>query len=149
MTRRTVLRNWVMVLAGLSVVAGSADAKDSRTLKLTNPCQINGKALPAGEYTLSWVSHSPQATLTLTRGKEAVVTFQGKWVERDVKYERNMIVYDTKPDGSMTVVEIRLAGMRQALVIGTTAPGSSKVLIPRAEPARCFERAPLLGLQLG
>ena len=77
----------------------------------------NGTEIPAGVYAVTYESHSPTATVTFKQGKSVVATVDGKWVDRDVKYESNAIVYRTNPEGTRTLLEIRFAGKKQALVL--------------------------------
>ena len=106
-------------MAGLTVlvlVTASSFAKGSRTISISYPATLGGVQLAAGHYDLSFEQHSPEATVTLARGKTVVVSTQGKVVERDTKYQRNMVVFETKSDGSQVVSEIRLGGTNQAIV---------------------------------
>ena len=45
-----------------------------------------------------------------------MVTAMGKWVDRGAKYREDAFVYTNNPDGSHTLLEIRFAGQKQALV---------------------------------
>ena len=114
-----------LVLAVLAVLsAASAFAKNERQITLVNGVAVNGTALPAGNYKVDWVSHSPEATVTFYRGKEAVATVQGKWVDRGSKYSQNAVVYADHSDGSKSIVEFRFAGMSQALVLASAGGAS-------------------------
>jgi hypothetical protein len=108
----------------LVLAAASALAKNERRLTITNDASIGGKTLQAGNYNVDWVSHSPQATVTFYSGKDAVATVEGKWVDRGSEYKQNAVLYENHPDGSRSIVEIRFAGMKQALVLGSPAPTS-------------------------
>lgn len=112
------------VLVILVLAAASAFAKNGRQLTITNDASIGAKTLHAGNYTVDWVSHSPQATVTFYSGKEAVAMVEGKWVDRGSEYKQNAVLYENHPDGSRSIIEIRFAGMKQALVLGSPAPTS-------------------------
>jgi hypothetical protein len=77
---------------------------------------LNGQKLTAGFYEISWVSHSPEATVTFVRAGQVMVTAMGRWVDRGAKYKTNAFVYTNNADGSHTLLEIRFAGKNQALV---------------------------------
>lgn len=108
------------LLAVLVALTASAWArtKDSRTLKLEYPVKLSGTELPAGVYKLAWGSGTPDGKVTLEKGKEVVGTLEGKWVERDSKYDHDTVVYDARPDGSRHLSEIRFAGSNKVLVVG-------------------------------
>jgi hypothetical protein len=107
------------VLVILVLSAASALAKNERRLNISNNASISGTMLRAGNYKVDWVSHSPEATVTFYSGKEAVATVKGKWVDRGSEYKQNAVLYENHADGSRSIIEIRFAGMKQALVLGS------------------------------
>ena len=120
---RTYGRVWLFTqLLGLLLIASiSAFADNSKTLKVFDSASIQGTQIPAGEYKVTWESHSPEATVKFFKGKNTVATVVGKWVDRDIQYDRNMVVSEKKSDGSVVIIEIRFAGMNKALVFGETS----------------------------
>ena len=70
----------------------------------------------AGRYDITWEQHSPDVTVTFAKGKEVIVTAKGRMESRSTKYQRNMIVYTTQPDGSQTINELRIGGTSSAIV---------------------------------
>ncbi len=105
-----------VTLAILLMATLSAVAQNTGTLNLGYSASLKGKQLAAGEYKVVWETHSPDAAVTLTQKKKVIATVQGKWVDRDTKYEANSAVYSVNPDGSRTILEIRFAGRKGALV---------------------------------
>jgi len=110
---KSVMAVIIILAASLSAMAGN-----TRTFTFDNPVQLNGTDIMPGYYTIDWVSHSPEATVTFTKNGQVVATAAGKWVERDKKYRQDGVVYTTNSDGSRRLVELRSAGMKQALVFG-------------------------------
>lgn len=94
----------------------SAWANNEKTLPFRTDVTLNGTTLTAGFYEISWVSHSPEATVTFVRAGHVMVTAMGKWVDRGAAYKADSLVYSNNPDGSHTLLEIRFAGKNQALV---------------------------------
>ena len=105
-------------VVGLIVLAlsFSAWANNGKTLSFRTNVTLNGSKLASGYYEISWVSHSPEATVTFTRAGQVMATAMGKWVDRGVKYHADAVVYSTNPDGTHTLLELRFAGKTQALV---------------------------------
>jgi hypothetical protein len=102
---------------GLLLAAGiSAAAKESRTIKLDHAIVLQGKKVPAGWYKVEWQTHSPEATVNLLQERKLVVSTEGRLELRDRKSSCDSVVYDTAPDGSMTLLEIRFAGSNKVLV---------------------------------
>ena len=113
-----------LAVAILLMAALSAVAQNARTLKVPYSASVNGKQLAAGEYKVTWQTHSPEATVNFSQKKEVVATVEGKWVDRETKYEANAVVYSNNPDGSRTILEVRFAGLKGALVFGEESPKS-------------------------
>lgn len=112
-TRKLSLLIFVMLLLNLS-----ARASNSKTLAFTTEVTLNGSKLPPGYYEIRWVSHSPEASVTLVRAGHVMVTAMGKWVKRGAKYKADALVYTNNADGSHMLLEIRFAGRSAALVFG-------------------------------
>jgi uncharacterized protein YfaP (DUF2135 family) len=118
----TSVRRLTVMLAILLLAALSAVAQNARTLKVPYSASLNGKQLAAGEYKVTWETHSPEATVNFMQKQAVVATVEGKWVDRDIKYPANAIVYSRNPDGSRTILEVRFAGLKGALVFGEESP---------------------------
>ena len=114
---RITLTLAILLMAVLSPVAHSA-----RTVKLAYSASVSGKELAAGVYDVTWQTHSPEATVNFAQKNEVVATVEGKWVDRDTKYQANAVVYSNNPDGSRTILEVRFAGLKGALVFGEESP---------------------------
>ena len=97
-------------------LAFSASAHNSKTLSFRTEVTLNGSKLPSGFYEVNWVAHSPEATVTFVKAGQVVMTAMGKFVDRDIKYNTDAVVYTNNPDGSHTLRELRFAGRKQALV---------------------------------
>lgn len=110
-TRRLSLL--ILIVLALNL---SAWANNGKTLSFRTEVTLNGSTLPTGFYEISWVSHSPEATVTFVKAGQVVATAMGKWVDRGAKYHTDAVVYTNNADGSHTLVEIRFAGKNQALV---------------------------------
>jgi hypothetical protein len=74
----------------------------------------------AGHYKVTWEGQSSEVTVTLASasGKTVVATVRGKLVERSTKYDQNTVVYNTRPDGTQVISELRIGGSNKALVFG-------------------------------
>ncbi len=116
MVRRNYLETSVLVLALILSASAPALASNKRDVTLRYDMVLLGTPLQAGEYTVSWESHTATATVTLSGPKRVRATAEAKLVERGEKYARNTVVFDTKADGTNTLREIRFAGSSQAIV---------------------------------
>jgi hypothetical protein len=116
MFRKNSLGVSVLVLALVLTASVPAFANNTRHVTLHQDMVLLGTPLQAGEYTISWASHSATATVTVSRKKDVLATAEGKLVERGKKYDRNAVLFDTSADGTNAIREIRLGGSSQAIV---------------------------------
>jgi len=106
-----------ILLLGLLLAAGiPALAKNSGTVYLMHDAVLHGKTLPAGKYYVEWKTHSPEATVQFSQRFRVVLFTEGRLERRHKIYDRDMVVYDMKPDGSMALMEIRFANSNKVLV---------------------------------
>ena len=106
----------LLISAVILIAAVATLAKNMRTLTLRTPVTLQGTQISAGQYEVSWVSHSPTATVTFARHNTTVATADAKWVDADENYASDSVVYTTNPDGTHTLEEIRFGGTKRALV---------------------------------
>ena len=91
-------------------------ASNSRPFFLRSSVTINGAVVPAGEYQLSWESHSSNVNVTLSKDGQFVAGIQGTWVKHGIKYTGDAALVQVNPDGSRSLVEIRIAGTKRTIV---------------------------------
>lgn len=91
-------------------------AANSRTVMLRHAAVLSGTNLSAGQYDIRWEAHSPDATVQFVRGRKVVLSTQGRVEARNKTYDSNAVVYNSAPDGSFSLVEIRFAGSSDVLV---------------------------------
>jgi len=92
--------------------------RGKREFRFPPALKVAGMHLPAGDCVISWESYTTDASVKIEDNKGVGVTVEGKWAKQGVRYNEDAIVYQKNSDGSRTLVEIRLAGKRQALVFG-------------------------------
>jgi hypothetical protein len=91
-------------------------AANSRTVTLQRDAVLSGTSLAAGRYSVRWETHSPEATVQFVQHHKVVLSTQGRVEERDKGYSRDAVVYNTAPDGTMSLIEIRFAHSNRVLV---------------------------------
>ena len=121
--------------AALVLAAGvSCFAKNSEGVTFSHNVVVNGTSLPAGHYTVRWDVHNPAASVVFSQHRKVVLSTDGTVLTRKGNY-RSMtlvtpdkasegvnvsdplaVVYNTAPDGTMSLVEIRLADSNKILV---------------------------------
>ena len=116
MNTRNYLGASILALALILAGSASALAKDAYKLTLRYDMTLKGTQLTPGEYGISWVAHSPDATVTVASKNTVVATVQGRLVDAGSTYTRNAVLYDENADGTRTIREIRLAGSNKTIV---------------------------------
>ncbi|MBZ5552879.1 MAG: hypothetical protein LAO21_09180 [Acidobacteriia bacterium] len=106
----------ILTLAVLLMASVPALAKDSVTVTVTHPLSFHGGQVAPGDYKVSWVTHSPDATVTFKHSDKVAVTADARLVDRDERYSTSAVVYQNNSDGTRTLLEIRIGGTKQALV---------------------------------
>jgi hypothetical protein len=110
-------------------------AKNSRTVTLAYDVVLKGTSLPAGQYSVRWVTHSPKATVEFVRNHQVVLSTEGRVEERINALDRNVaahtksrldcrsnlydydaVFYNTAADGTISLMEIRFAHSNKILV---------------------------------
>jgi hypothetical protein len=116
MSSKKILGSLILGLAIFSVAAISTFAAGSRTFNILSPVSLNGTPIAAGEYKVSWQTHSPDATVTFAKGHKAITTAPGRLVESNTKFDRDMVISRIQPDGTRVLLELRLGGTNQSIV---------------------------------
>jgi hypothetical protein len=103
-----------MLLIVLAAI--SAFAKNGKHVTLNKSVNINGAILSPGSYNVTWSAPGGDPTVSFMKGKQTLASARAKWVDRGTRYPRNAVIYSNEGDGAAHLVEIRFAGMQQALV---------------------------------
>jgi hypothetical protein len=108
------------VVLGLAVLlASSAFASNKGSLQVREPLEVNGQQLAPGEYQLRWDGTGSNVEVSFMQGKKEVAKASAKVVELDKASDYDAAVVD-HASGKATVSEVRFAGKKYALAIGTT-----------------------------
>ena len=107
----------------VSFIAGfPAYADNSRPFFLRTAATVNGAEVPAGLYQLSWEAQGSIVRVTLSKDGRFIAIAQGAWVKQGVKYTNDAALLRVNPDGSRSLVEIRLAGAKRTIVFSDSDP---------------------------
>lgn len=108
------------VVLGLAVLlASSAFASNKGTVELRETSEINGQQLSPGEYQVRWDGTGASVEVSFLQGKKEVAKTWAKVVSLDKAYGYDSAIVD-HTSGKATVSEIRFAGKKYALAIGTS-----------------------------
>jgi hypothetical protein len=119
------------VVLGLAVMlASSAFAATKGSLQLTNPVNVNGTTLKAGDYKVQWDGAGPNVELSIFKGKNVVAKVPAHVVELQTPAANDAAVTRENGSGPNTLAGVRFQGKKTALELGDSgdgmAGGSSK-----------------------
>ena len=112
----------VQTMVILLFVSFPAWANNSHPFFLRTAVTMNGAEIPAGIYDLSWESHNSRVRVTLWKDGRFFATAEGTWAKNGVKYENDAALLRVNSDGSRSLVEIRLAGVKKTIVLEDLDP---------------------------
>ena len=96
--------------------------KNSRPFVLQMAVTMNGVEIPAGIYDLSYEPEKSGVRVNLWKNGRFFATAKGDWVKNGVKYTGDAALLRVNSDGSRSLVEIRLAGVKKTIVLSTVEP---------------------------
>ena len=108
------------LLLGLALLlATSAFASNKGSLAVTDNCMFAGKQLAKGDYKVSWEGNGPDVQINIMKGKNVVATVPAHMTELNSNAQGDSAILSANTDGSKNLSEIRFAGKKYALAIGT------------------------------
>jgi hypothetical protein len=88
-----------------------------RPFELSQTVFLNGAEVPAGVYSLIWETNGTHARITLEKNGNFVATAEGSFVKSGFKSNQDAAVLLVNPDGSKSLMEIRIADSAKAIVL--------------------------------
>jgi hypothetical protein len=106
-----------LLLGSALLLATSVFAANKGSLQVSDSVTVNGKQIPAGEYTVKWEGNGPNVELNILRGKNVVATVPARMVDLDRVQDRDSAVSVVGNDGRKSLSEIRFSGKKYGLAI--------------------------------
>jgi len=107
----------VLGLAVLLATSAFAGSSNKGSLHLSEAAQVNGQAVPAGDYQLRWEGAGPDVEVSFMQGKKVVTKSAAKVIELKGAPNNDAAVVD-KTSSTPSITEVRFAGKKFALAIG-------------------------------
>jgi len=115
--RRAALSTFILLAASFPLPAKKNPA---RPFFLQAPFIMNGAEIPQGMYQLTLESSNSSVQVTLWREGQFIATARGVWVKSGMKFTGNTVLLRVNPDGTRSLVEIRLAGTAKTIVLNNS-----------------------------
>lgn len=110
----------VWLAAALALPAKNPPA---RPFFMPQPVALEGTDVPQGMYQLKIEENKADVQVELWKDARFVASWHGAWVKSGVKYKENAVLLRVNPDGTRSLVEIRLAGASKTIMLRD--PGGS------------------------
>ncbi len=111
-----VAKSLVLALAVMVATSAFAGSSSKGSLHLSDAAQVNGQAIPAGDYQLRWEGTGENVEVSVMQGKKVVTKTAAKLVEVKDKFDRDATVVD-RGAATPTVTEVRFAGKKYAVEV--------------------------------
>ncbi|HZP63250.1 MAG TPA: hypothetical protein VFB28_07530 [Terriglobales bacterium] len=121
-----------MLLGLLLLLATSVFASSNKgSLQTMSDLTVNGKALPAGDYSVQWEGTGSNVQVNILKGKKVIATTPAKLVDLSQAASNDSAVVKNNGDGTKSLAEVRFSGRKYALQMGdesanAEANGASK-----------------------
>jgi hypothetical protein len=116
--KKVVLPIGLVLLIATNPVWGKKNPPHTPSLPYV--VNLNGAQVPAVSYELTWETQGSAARATLLKEGRFVATAPGAWVKNGVKYPEDEALVLLNPEGSRSLVEIRIGGTARAIVFDPT-----------------------------
>ena len=108
------LTKTTLVAASL-LLATVAFGGEKASVKVFEDVKVNGKALPAGRYELSWEGSGSNVQVSVLKGKETVATFPAQLEAAKAAAASTGYSTRSEGDGSKSITNVFFAGRKYTL----------------------------------
>ncbi len=106
-----------------SAFAASGDYKGN--FQISEPAQVNGKQIPAGEYTAKWEGTGPNVQVSIMQGKKVIATTSAQVVDLNTAASNSEAELTKGSNGDRTLSTLRFSGKKYSLQLGSETAGVS------------------------
>jgi hypothetical protein len=112
------------ITALLATAAYAAGAVHKGNLRIVDTVQVNGKQLPAGDYTVTWEGDGPNVDVHISKGKKEVASAPAKVVTLDQEADQDAVEVSSA-SGARELTAVRFGGKRYQIDVVSSASGQS------------------------
>lgn len=111
----------LLLLSMFVLFTTASFAAEKASLRLTDPVTVNGKAVPVGEYTVTWEGTGPNVELKFLKGKDVVATSPAQVVNLTRATGSNSVATKGDANGTPALTQIMFSGKKYSLNLGDGA----------------------------
>lgn len=110
----------LFLAAALSTAAFAGDTAKGH-FQISDPVQVNGTTLAAGNYTAKWDGTGPAVQVNIIRNGKTVATVPAKLVQSDNKAMQDSAEIQSNAAGSRELKALHFSGKKYSLQLGSAA----------------------------
>lgn len=115
--KSSLFSRFLIFTVGILLATGAFAAGISHkgNLHISDPVEVNGKQLAAGDYTVTWDGEGPDVTLHIAREHKEIATASAKVVNLNEKSSDDAALVMNNPSGRRDLTGVRFAGKAYGL----------------------------------
>lgn len=111
-----------IIIASLALMLASSafaiNESHKANFKLSEPTQVNGTQLPAGEYQARWEGSGPTVQVSIIQNMKVIATVPGQLVDMGQAASNNA-TETTNSNGQRELTSLRFSGKKYSLQLGS------------------------------
>jgi len=113
---RIIIASLVLMLAGS---AFAINESHKANFKISEPTQVNGTQLPAGQYQAKWEGSGPAVQVSIIQNAKVIATVPGQLVDMDHASQYNAVETKNTPNGQPELTALHFSGKKYSLQLGS------------------------------
>lgn len=111
----------IFAILALAFTTGvfAANHVHKSSFEISAPTQVNGKQIPAGEYTAKWEGSGPNVQVSIMKGKDVVATAPAQVVELSQPARDTHAEIKNSSNGDRELTGLQFSGKKYSLELGT------------------------------
>ena len=124
--KSSVFSKFMILTFALALATSAFAAKDTYkgAFRISDPTQVNGKQLPAGDYIAKWEGTGPSVQVDIISDGKVLMTVPAQFVNLEEKASANTSEVHTAAGGSKELSIVRFSGKKYALTLSGQSQAS-------------------------
>jgi hypothetical protein len=123
--KSSLLSKIILAVLALGLTAFAADTHKS-SFEISQPAQVNGTQIPAGEYTAKWEGSGPAVQVSIMKGKKVLATVPAQVVALDSPVSGTQAELTKSGNGNPELTALKFSGKKYSLALGTQSASEQK-----------------------
>lgn len=103
---------------GLTISAFAAGDTHKSTFEISQPAQVNGTQIPAGEYTAKWEGSGPTVQVSIMQGKKVLATVPAQVITLNEPAAGTQAEITKSSNGEEQLTSLQFSGKKFSLALG-------------------------------